>query len=318
MRKRDYGARDREGGALYLFLIASILFHLFFFSLLTRFNERFTAIVEKEAVEKMESIKFNFVDIPEEEEEIVSDSEVYSDRDRLARSPERPLDEEEREEVEPRLEGNTEELVIREESRSRPEREAPEPTPRREETVAEREEYSRFDDSEEEIEEEEALSERERKRKSILEELASLSTFEAPKKFDSKGFGDYLDGAVSFDTKGFDLGPWADRIQRIVRRNWVIPIAARSLGISGVTTLKFRIMLDGRVEEMKVSSSSGNIALDESSVNAILSSSPFPPPPVSLRWPVDVWPIRKRVQCPSGTSHSSRPSGPRWSVTSTI
>jgi TonB family protein len=272
---------------LFIFLIGSVLFHLLFFSVLTRFNRSFAAFVEKKAVQTAESIKFNFVDIPEEEEEVESDSEVFSDRDRVARSPEKPLNEEEREESQPRIEGNIEEFIIREEDRINTEREEPDPSPRREETVAEGWERSRLDDSNEEIEEEETISEQERKRKAILEELASLSTFEVPKKFDSKGIGDYLDGSVSFDTKGFDLGPWADRIQRIVRRNWVIPIAARSLGIGGVTTLKFKIMLNGKVEEMEVASSSGNVALDESSVNAILSSNPFPPPPVPETFPED-------------------------------
>lgn len=84
--------------------------------------------------------------------------------------------------------------------------------------------------------------------------------------------------AVTIDTLRFPYLWYLKNIQKIVNDNW------STIGISGTqepVTVFFRIMRDGSVRDIQIEKSSGNPNLDNSSVQAVVLSSPFDPLPDS-------------------------------------
>jgi TonB family protein len=90
---------------------------------------------------------------------------------------------------------------------------------------------------------------------------------------------------VFFDTQGFDLGPWANRVVAIVRSNWIIPVAAE-LGVKGIVGVSFQVEKSGRIVNINVISTSGTPSFDQAAVNALRTSSPFPPLPADFPRPI--------------------------------
>lgn len=87
-------------------------------------------------------------------------------------------------------------------------------------------------------------------------------------------------GSLSFDTKGFDWGPYARKIYWIIWSNWHarMPPAVYA-GLKGQVTVHFVIHRDGRISDIEVLSSSGIPAYDSAAVLALEASSPLPPLP---------------------------------------
>ena len=100
--------------------------------------------------------------------------------------------------------------------------------------------------------------------------------------------GDALQGdpgsGVYFDTRGFDLGPWANQVIAIVKRNWLIPVAAE-MGIKGVVGVAFEVERSGEIRNVRLVSSSKIPSFDQAAMNALKSSSPFPPLPADFPRP---------------------------------
>jgi TonB family protein len=90
---------------------------------------------------------------------------------------------------------------------------------------------------------------------------------------------------VFFDTQGFDLGPWANRVIAIVRSNWIVPVAAE-LGVKGVVGVSFQVERSGRIINIQVISTSGTPSFDQAAVNALKTSNPFPALPADFPRPV--------------------------------
>jgi TonB family protein len=90
---------------------------------------------------------------------------------------------------------------------------------------------------------------------------------------------------VFFDTQGFDLGPWANRVVAIVRSNWIVPVAAE-LGVKGVVGVSFQVERSGRIININVISTSGTPSFDQAAVNALKTSNPFPALPADFPRPV--------------------------------
>lgn len=86
---------------------------------------------------------------------------------------------------------------------------------------------------------------------------------------------------VFFDTRGFDLGPWGNRVVAIVRSNWIIPVAA-DLGLKGVVSIAFEVDRNGNILNPKVTSPSGTSSFDQAALNALRASNPFPPLPADF------------------------------------
>jgi len=97
-------------------------------------------------------------------------------------------------------------------------------------------------------------------------------------------------GAVDIlsDTLGVDFGPYLSRVLEDVRRNWynLIPEEARSpLFKQGKLQIQFVINKNGDVEGMKLTTPSGDIALDRAAWGGITASNPFPPLPKEFSGP---------------------------------
>lgn len=87
--------------------------------------------------------------------------------------------------------------------------------------------------------------------------------------------GGFVDsGPLSFDTKGYEWGPYAAEMIRRIKRNWEIPKLAH-YGLKGRLVVRFFLMKDGRVEGLRLLVSSGVPPFDNASMKAIQNSSPF-------------------------------------------
>jgi TonB family protein len=96
--------------------------------------------------------------------------------------------------------------------------------------------------------------------------------------------GDIGSGAF-FDTQGFDLGPWGNRIVAIVKKNWIVPVAAE-LGLKGIVSISFEVdKKTGSFINMNIISSSNIPSFDQAAINALKSSNPLPPLPADFPRP---------------------------------
>jgi TonB family protein len=87
---------------------------------------------------------------------------------------------------------------------------------------------------------------------------------------------------VLSDTMGVDFGPYLNRVLQNVRQNWyiLIPEVARPpIMKQGKVAIEFAILKDGNVAGMKLVGSSTDIALDRAAWGSITNSNPFPPLP---------------------------------------
>ncbi len=90
---------------------------------------------------------------------------------------------------------------------------------------------------------------------------------------------------VFFDTQGFDLGPWGNKIVAIVKKNWIVPVAAQ-LGMKGVVSISFEVnKASGHFINLNIISSSNVPSFDQAAMNALKSSNPLPPLPADFPRP---------------------------------
>jgi len=88
------------------------------------------------------------------------------------------------------------------------------------------------------------------------------------------------------DTMGVDFGPYLERVLHDVRLNWyaIIPEVARPpLLKKGKVSIEFAILKDGSVAGMKLDGPSGDVSLDRAAWGGITASNPFPPLPTEFR-----------------------------------
>jgi len=86
------------------------------------------------------------------------------------------------------------------------------------------------------------------------------------------------------DTMGVDFGPYLERVLHDVKTHWyeLIPESARPpIMKKGKVSIEFAILKDGRVAGLKYEQggSSGDVALDRAAYGGITASDPFPPLP---------------------------------------
>jgi TonB family protein len=87
---------------------------------------------------------------------------------------------------------------------------------------------------------------------------------------------------VLSDTMGVDFGPYLARVLHDVRNNWynLIPEVARPpLMKKGNVSIQFAILKDGSVRGMNLDGPSGDVSLDRAAWGGITASNPFPPLP---------------------------------------
>jgi TonB family protein len=87
------------------------------------------------------------------------------------------------------------------------------------------------------------------------------------------------------DTQGVDFGPYLQRILQDVRENWYHLIPESAEMKKGKLAIEFAITKDGKVADMRLIASSGDVALDRPAWGSITASNPFPPLPSEFTGP---------------------------------
>ena len=87
------------------------------------------------------------------------------------------------------------------------------------------------------------------------------------------------------DTQGVDFGPYLQRLQQKVRENWYHLIPESAEQKKGKLAVEFAISKDGKVANMHLAASSGDVALDRIAWMSITASNPFPPLPSAFTEP---------------------------------
>jgi TonB family protein len=78
------------------------------------------------------------------------------------------------------------------------------------------------------------------------------------------------------DTHGYDFAPYLNDALKRIRSNWytLVPEVAR-LGKQGRVVVVFNIELDGKVSDLRVTTSSESEPLDRAALGAVVTSNPF-------------------------------------------
>lgn len=101
--------------------------------------------------------------------------------------------------------------------------------------------------------------------------------------YDNKKFSAKDLGGFTFNTYEWDFAPYMLEMKRKVERNVFPPPAFTYMGlISGETLLRFKVMPNGEVKDLVVLKYTGHNSLKETSVKAIINSSPFKPLPADF------------------------------------
>ena len=85
-------------------------------------------------------------------------------------------------------------------------------------------------------------------------------------------------GNAFFDSRGYDITPWAKRMVYRVKKNWIFPPVSE-FGLKGVVGIYLLIRRDGAIENVHIRKTSGIRPFDQAAFNAIELSLPLPPLP---------------------------------------
>jgi outer membrane biosynthesis protein TonB len=101
----------------------------------------------------------------------------------------------------------------------------------------------------------------------------------AGQRFQNEGGGGGAFGpAIQFDTKGVEFGPWVRRFIAQIKRNWDVPLAA--MAFSGHVVLTFNVHKSGAITDLMVVAPCPVDAFNNSSFGALAASNPtYPLPP---------------------------------------
>jgi hypothetical protein len=125
-------------------------------------------------------------------------------------------------------------------------------------------------------------------RQELLKKRPSVTDYQEQRRldkplYDNRQFSAEDLGGFSFNTYDWDFAPYMLEMKRKVEHNVFPPPAFTYMGlISGETVLRFKVMPNGEVKDLKVLKYSGHESLKETSVNAIVNSSPFRPLPADF------------------------------------
>lgn len=71
-------------------------------------------------------------------------------------------------------------------------------------------------------------------------------------------------------------------VRRRIAKMRNYPITARMRRLTGLVVVRFSIHADGHADDVKIVSGSRVSSLDDAALNAVISASPFPPPPENV------------------------------------
>jgi protein TonB len=87
------------------------------------------------------------------------------------------------------------------------------------------------------------------------------------------------------------LHDWETKVANVGNRNY--PEAATKAGFSATLIMEVGINIEGDIEYMRITQSSGNPALDDAAKKIVRMSAPFPPLPLALRSELDILKITR-------------------------
>ena len=113
----------------------------------------------------------------------------------------------------------------------------------------------------------------------IGEALRNLQRYTQGERFENpQGGGGAFGPAIQFDTKGVEFGPWVRRFVAQVKRNWFIPYAAMSF--RGHVVITFNVHKDGTLTDLTVVGPCDVDAFNNAAYGALAASNPtYPLPP---------------------------------------
>ena len=87
------------------------------------------------------------------------------------------------------------------------------------------------------------------------------------------------------DTQGIDFGPYLQRVLQEVKANWYNLIPESAEMKKGKLAIEFAITKDGSIADMRLIATSNDAALDRAAWGGIYDSNPFPPLPSEFTGP---------------------------------
>lgn len=88
---------------------------------------------------------------------------------------------------------------------------------------------------------------------------------------------------VNLNTRDPVYVSYFTRIKQLIDSQWEYPELALRYGLQGRLTLQFTITGNGRLEQLRLTRSSGSQLLDEEALRAIKAAAPFPPIPAWIK-----------------------------------
>jgi TonB family protein len=90
---------------------------------------------------------------------------------------------------------------------------------------------------------------------------------------------------VLTDTQGVDFGPYLQNVQARIRQNWYSLIPSDAVMKKGKLTIELAIRKDGKLADMKLVGSSGDVSMDRAAWGGIIASKPFATLPEAFHGP---------------------------------
>ena len=281
------GAISRREGFLF-----SIILHLIFLIIVLTFPElpfvkaaaeRAAAVAETQrlaALEKRrEQSRFVFVrprvDVPAL---TAPDGAELSDRDRVARAPERSL---KPENTLPFSDGNSAERVEVEDTSDYRDRESLNEKFESQSNEKTKDSEKRIDSLDQHLSRESDLTRLSResdqrirsRAEGLRDSLRNLDRFVQKETFGNTGGSAGAFGpAIQFDTKGVEFGPWIRRFIAQIKRNWLVPYAA--MVMKGHTVITFNVHRDGAMSDLSVFKPASVESFNAAAFNALVASNP--------------------------------------------
>jgi TonB family protein len=112
---------------------------------------------------------------------------------------------------------------------------------------------------------------------SLGDALRNLQRYVQGESFDNQTGGGQFGPEIQFDTKGVEFGPWIRRFIAQVKRNWFIPYAAMSM--KGHVVITFNVHKDGSITDLSVVGPCPVDAFNNAAYGALAGSNPTQPLP---------------------------------------
>jgi TonB family protein len=112
---------------------------------------------------------------------------------------------------------------------------------------------------------------------SLGDALRNLQRYVQRDRFENSQGGGAFGPAIQFDTKGVEFGPWIRRFVAQVKRNWLIPYAAMSM--NGHVVITLNVHKDGSITDLTVVGPCPIDAFNHAAFGALASSNPTQPLP---------------------------------------